>query len=139
MTSNFWMNDFPSWQERWRVIYEVAGYLSMKGSLNNCLLTRVVVCQWWSEELTSAMCILLWDPGDLGIEGGGWWRLEARSSALEGQNLGEGTNHTAVRVSRFYYASQYVMSFPRLPFVGLLVRNVDGDNILGRSIQSNSS
>jgi hypothetical protein len=50
-----------------------------------------------------------------------------------------GTNYLAVRVLRFYYATPYATSFPRLPCAGLLIRNVDHSNILGRYAESNES
>ncbi|KAL6409172.1 Bacterial alpha-L-rhamnosidase [Ilyonectria robusta] len=43
-------------------------------------------------------------------------------------HLQPGTNHVAIRVLRFYYASRFAPSFPRTPFPGLLVRHVPSDH-----------
>jgi hypothetical protein len=50
-----------------------------------------------------------------------------------------GTNYFSVRVLRFYHASPYATSFPRLPYAGLLIRNVDEHSHLNFSIQSDDS
>ncbi|KAJ4197146.1 hypothetical protein NW767_009038 [Fusarium falciforme] len=49
-------------------------------------------------------------------------------------HLQPGTNHVAIRVLRFYYASRFASSFPRTPFPGLLIRQVPRDDVDVRNI-----
>ncbi|OAL47114.1 Six-hairpin glycosidase [Pyrenochaeta sp. DS3sAY3a] len=53
--------------------------------------------------------------------------------------LQRGQNEIAVRVLRFYYASSYATSFPRLPYGGLLIRSLGDHDQLGFSLQSDGS
>ncbi|KIW05921.1 uncharacterized protein PV09_03114 [Verruconis gallopava] len=50
-----------------------------------------------------------------------------------------GCNYFSIRVLRFYYASQYATSFPRLPYAGLFICNVGDHSRLGINLQSDAT
>lgn len=53
--------------------------------------------------------------------------------------LKTGLNHIGVRVLRFYHATSYATSFPRLEFAGLFIRHVDPDHGLSFDVQSDNT
>lgn len=54
-------------------------------------------------------------------------------------HLRTGDNHVAVRVLRFYHATPFAISFPRLPCPGLIIQAVEDDSEAPHGLQSNAS